>query len=62
MNLQGFSFSEANDIEITDFDYEVDNGLIRCKVLFLTGFSQPSIDLEIDCRNVEIIKKEHNMH
>lgn len=62
MKFQEFSFTEANDLEIVRFDYKVINELIQCKILFLTGFSQPSIDLEIDCRNIEIIKNEHNIN
>jgi hypothetical protein len=60
MKFQEFSFTKENDLEIASFDYELEPEFIKCKILFLTGFAQASIDLEINCRNIEIIKNEHN--
>lgn len=60
LKFQEFSFTEENDLEIASFNYEIESDFFKCEVLFLTGFAQASIELEINCRNIEIIKNEHN--
>lgn len=60
VKFQEFSFTKENDLEIASFDYDLEPDLMKCKILFLTGFAQASIDLEINCRNIETIKNEHN--
>jgi len=56
IGLQEVLLTKIDDLEIKSFDYHVIAERIHCKILFLTGFSNASVEMVIDCRNIEIIK------
>jgi hypothetical protein len=58
LKFQEFIFTKEGDIEIASFDYKIENDCLVCKITFLTGFGLASIYLDIECRNIEIVKKE----
>jgi hypothetical protein len=54
------TFSHETDMEIFSFDYNLENDLFDCNIMFLLGFGKPSLEIKIKCGNISIIKDEHN--
>ena len=44
------------DLEIYSFDYYLESDFFYGKMICLTGFGKPSLDIEFKCKSVEIIK------
>lgn len=56
------SIEENSELEIYSFDYRIENLLFFGKLTCLTGFGNPSFEIDFSCKTVEIkeIKTESN--
>ena len=51
--------NSESDLEIYSFDYSLLD-FFHCKVLFLCGFGQPSLNVELKCKKIELNKTTPN--
>lgn len=56
LNSNSLLLNSESDIEIYSFDYKKKE-LYECKIIFLLGFSQPSLVVEIICKDLDFIEK-----
>lgn len=55
LNSDSLVLNSNSDIEIYSFDYEKKE-LYECKIIFLLGFAQPTLVVEIRCKDIDLIK------
>lgn len=54
LKLDSLELSNKPELEITSFDYQIRGGNLRGRMVFLTGFSNPALNLEYTCSSVSI--------
>lgn len=54
LNPQIIPIEDYSDTEIFSFDYYLNDGLFFGKMTCLTGFANPSFEVDFSCRTVEI--------
>jgi hypothetical protein len=55
LKTNSLELNSDSDLEIYSFDYELKE-LFECKILFLLGFGQPSLEVKLNCKTIELNK------
>ena len=59
LNTDKLQLNSESDLEIYSFDYSLKD-FYECKVQFLCGFGQPSFNVELKCKEMELNKTTPN--
>lgn len=55
LKSDSLELNNESELEINSFDYEF-NELFKCKIIFLLGFSQPTFEVELECKKIVLIQ------
>lgn len=56
LNLKKLRLNGDSDLELNSFEFDYENEIFKCRLEFLLGFGQPTVTIQIDCLNIELIK------